>query len=80
MNSFLDAFLGTGDYLSSLPPTYENLRNTRQPTPMEAKVTAARAWLAQREAERGPHRYSSVPTVLLPVAQRRVQREQERRT
>lgn len=55
------------------------MRNARQPTPMEAKVDAARAWLAQREAERGPHRYSSVPTVLLPVAQRRIAREQERR-
>jgi len=44
------------------------------------KLAAARAWLAQRAQERGQHRYvPGVPTVLLPTAQRYVERVQQRR-
>ena len=45
----------------------------------QQKLAAARAWLAQRAQERGQHRYvPGVPTVLLPTAQRYIERVQRR--
>lgn len=45
----------------------------------DKKLADARRWLAQREVERGRHRYiPGMPSVLLPVMQRAVARVQER--